>query len=105
MTGDNIMHDSEDLDKYKKRLIKAVLALENEHECSAFFDDLCTINEINAMAQRFAVAVMLRNGETFSNIADLTGASTATISRVNRALKYGAGGYAAVLSKPDCAGL
>lgn len=96
------MHEDKLLKEYKNELMRAVLCLENDDECISFFNDLCTINEINSMAQRLAVAVMLRNGETFNNIADKTGASTATISRVNKALKYGSGGYERVLSKLDC---
>lgn len=99
------MHEDKVLEKYKNKLLQTILHLETEEECRKFFDDLCTINEINAMAQRLAVAVMLRNGETFNNIVDKTGASTATISRVNKSLKYGAGGYDSVLPKLDCADL
>ena len=83
----------------KENLFKAILSLETIEECDKFFDDLCTINEINAMAQRLEVAVLLRQGETFNTIVEKTGASTATISRVNRCLKYGSGGYEAVLYK------
>ena len=64
----------------------AVLQLKNREECSAFFDDVCTINELSSIAQRFAVARMLRSGKTYLEIAEKTGASTATISRVNRLL-------------------
>lgn len=83
----------------KDKLFQAILSLENVEECRRFFEDLCTINEINAMAQRLEVAALLKEGETFNKIVDETGASTATISRVNRCLKYGSGGYERVLSK------
>ena len=80
-------------------LFKAILTLNDINECYAFFEDLCTINEINAMAQRLDVAVLLKQGETFNAIVEKTGASTATISRVNKCLKYGSGGYDIVLSE------
>lgn len=80
-------------------MFEAILSLESVEECRRFFDDLCTINEIHAMAQRLEVAVLLNEGETFNNIVEKTGASTATISRVNRCLRYGAGGYRGILSK------
>ena len=83
----------------KDQLFQAILSLESVEECRRFFEDLCTINEINAMAQRLEVAALLKEGETFNKIVDETGASTATISRVNRCLKYGSGGYESVLSK------
>lgn len=87
----------------KEKLFEAILSLESVDECARFFDDLCTINELNVMAQRLEVAVLLKQGETFNTIVEKTGASTATISRVNRCLKYGAGGYESVLSKEHCA--
>lgn len=74
-------------------LFKAILTLKTVDECYNFFDDLCTVPEIKAMAQRYAVAKMLNNGEIYNEIVDKTGASTATISRVNRALNYGSDGY------------
>jgi len=82
-------------------LFRAILSLENLEECYRFFEDICTINEIKSIAQRLQVAIMLREGATFSTIAEETGASTATISRVNRCLKYGADGYNIVLSRMD----
>jgi TrpR-related protein YerC/YecD len=75
--------------------------LENQEECYRFFEDLCTINEIKSLAQRLEVAIMLRKKCTYHEIADKTGASTATISRVNRALSYGADGYNRILDKLD----
>ncbi|HWS29360.1 MAG TPA: YerC/YecD family TrpR-related protein [Clostridia bacterium] len=80
-------------------LFGAVLTLENEEDCYRFFEDLCTINELMAMSQRFAVARLLKKGETYTAIAEKTGASTATISRVNRCLVYGASGYTKALER------
>ncbi len=80
-------------------LFKAVLTLGSEDDCYRFFEDLCTIGELQAMSQRFAVARLLRRGETYSVIAQETGASTATISRVNRCLVYGAAGYRDALAR------
>ncbi len=80
-------------------LFSAILSLENSAECYAFFEDICTVAEIKSLAQRLHVAVMLRQGRTYSEICDQTGISTATISRVNRALAYGADGYKAVLDR------
>ena len=80
-------------------LFDAVLTLESKEECYKFFEDVCTINELLSMAQRYEVAKMLREGETSLNIAKATGASTATISRVNRSLNYGADGYDMVFSR------
>ena len=74
-------------------LLKAILTLKSVDECYAFFDDLCTVPEIKAMAQRYVVAKMLSEGEIYNEIVASTGASTATISRVNRALSYGSDGY------------
>ena len=85
--------------KETERLFRAILSLRTEEECSRFFEDLCTINEKNAMAQRLEVARLLKDGVTYHEIAQATGASTATISRVNRCLNYGAGGYGTVLER------
>ena len=84
-------------DKNVDFLFEAILNLRTMEECYDFFEDLCTINEINAMVQRLEVAELLKQGETFNTIVEKTGASTATISRVNKCLKYGAGGYDIVL--------
>ncbi len=83
------------------RLFDAVLSLRNKEECRAFFGDLCTVNELASLSQRFAVAVMLKSGKTYLEIADKTGASTATISRVNRSLNYGEGGYDMIFPRLD----
>ena len=74
-------------------LFKAVLTLENIEEWYAFFGDVCTVNEIISIAQRYEVARMLKDGKTYIEISETTKASTATISRVNRALRYGNDGY------------
>lgn len=80
-------------------LFRAVLRLRTVEECYRFFEDLCTIGELKALAQRFAVARMLAEGATYEQIAARTGASSATISRVRRFLTYGADGYALVLDR------
>ena len=82
-------------------LFQAILALENVDECYAFFEDLCTINELTSLAQRLQVARMLRLGKTYTVIEEETGVSTATISRVKRFLNYGAGGYTLILNRLD----
>lgn len=74
-------------------LFEAILCLQNKEECYSFFDDLCTVNELLSLSQRYEVASMLKNHKTYLEIADKTGASTATISRVNRSLNYGNEGY------------
>ena len=81
------------------QLIRAVLALESEEEALAFFEDIFTIRELQSVAQRLSVAQLLAKKVTYQDIAEQTGASTATISRVNHSLSYGAGGYQKVLSK------
>ena len=80
-------------------LFEAILTLENKDECYQFFEDVCTVNELLSLAQRYEVAQMLRNKNTYLEIADKTGASTATISRVNRSLNYGNDGYDMVFSR------
>jgi len=74
-------------------LFDAILTLKDKNECYAFFEDLCTVNELLSLSQRFEVASMLRSKKTYLDIAEKTGASTATISRVNRSLNYGNDGY------------
>lgn len=80
-------------------LFEAILTLESKEECYAFFEDLCTVNELLSLSQRFEVASMLRNQKTYLEIAEKTGASTATISRVNRSLNYGSDGYELVFHR------
>lgn len=82
-----------------ERLYRAILALETEEECYAFFQDLCTIAELRSMEQRYEVATLLSEGMVYSDILERTGASSGTISRVNRALLNGTGGYVSVLGK------
>ena len=80
-------------------LFDAVLSLKDREECYTFFEDVCTINEILSLSQRFEVAKMLREQKTYLEIAEKTGASTATISRVNRSLNYGNDGYDMVFQR------
>ena len=82
-------------------LVKAILSVENEDECTALIEDLMTIKEINDMAQRVLVAKMLSEQIIYAKIVEETGASTATISRVNRCLKFGNEGYLTVLDRLD----
>lgn len=81
------------------QFLKAVLTLQNVEECYRFFEDVCTVRELKEMAQRFMVAKMLNEKCVYAHIAQTTGASTATISRVNRSLSYGNDGYRLVLSR------
>ena len=80
-------------------LFEAILSLENMEECYKFFEDVCTVNELLSLSQRFEVARMLRTQKTYLDIAEETGASTATISRVNRSLNYGNDGYDMVFAR------
>ena len=80
-------------------LFEAILCLKDKEECYTFFEDVCTINEILSLSQRFEVAHMLRQQKTYLDIAEKTGASTATISRVNRSLNYGNDGYDMVFAR------
>lgn len=86
---------SEDMDE----LFDAVLTLENREDCYRFFEDICTINELHAISQRLQVAKLLSQKKTYSEIEELTKASTATISRINKCLVYGAEGYQRVLER------
>ena len=80
-------------------LFQGILSLKDKEECYTFFEDICTINELLSLSQRFEVAKMLREHKTYLEIAEKTGASTATISRVNRSLKYGNDGYDMVFER------
>lgn len=82
-----------------EHLFEAILTLDNKEECFDFFEDLCTINELLSLSQRYEVATMLKEKKTYLEIAEKTGASTATISRVNRSLNYGCDGYEMVFKK------
>lgn len=84
-------------DKHMDQLFQAILNLEDLDQCYALFSDLCTVTELLAMKQRFWVARLLKEGYIYSDIVEITGASTATISRVNRCLQYGDGGYGLAL--------
>ena len=88
---------SEELDL----LFEAIIKLNTIEECYRFFEDICTINEIKSLEQRLQVAKMLQDKKTYQEIAHKTGASTATISRVNKALNYGSDGYKTVLERMD----
>lgn len=80
-------------------LYRAILLLRDEKECYEFFQDLCTVSELRSMEQRFAVASLLNDGMIYSDILEQTGASSATISRVNRSLSYGTGAYERVFDR------
>jgi TrpR-related protein YerC/YecD len=81
------------------KLFEAILSLESKEECYSFFEDLCTVNELLSLSQRYEVAAMLSAKKTYLEIAEKTGASTATISRVNRSLNYGNDGYELVFAR------
>lgn len=82
-----------------QKLFQAILTLKTEEECISFFEDVCTVKELQEIAQRLSVADMLSKKMVYNEIARETGASTATISRVNRCLSYGRGGYEMVLNR------
>lgn len=86
-------------DEFTDKLFMAILKLENIEECYNFFEDICTVSELKALAQRLEVAKMLDENQTYTEIAQKTGASTATISRVNKCLNYGADGYRTILNR------
>ena len=85
----------------KQMLIEAILSLQSQDECEAFLDDICTVKELQAMTQRLEVAKQLTAGKNYNAVCADTGASSATISRVNRCLQYGGGGYRSVLGKME----
>ena len=85
----------EDIDE----LFKAILLLQDEEECYRFFEDICTVNEIHAIAQRLQVAKLLSENKTYSEIENITKASTATMSRINKCLVYGSDGYRRILER------
>lgn len=87
--------------KSVERLFAAIAGIKDEKECAAFFGDLCTIKEIQDMAQRLETAILLDKGENYQTISAKVGVSSATISRVSRCLNYGAGGYKSVLGKME----
>ncbi|KON83548.1 hypothetical protein AF332_27780 [Sporosarcina globispora] len=81
------------------QLFNAILSLQTKQECKAFFDDLCTMNEVKSFIQRLEVARMLRDGDTYMDIQVETSASSATITRIKKLLDYGSGGYQIVLDR------
>lgn len=87
------------MDENIDNLFQGILKLETIEECRNFFEDLCTISELQSMAQRFEVALMLDENEIYNEISAKTGASTATISRVNRSLNYGSDGYKLIIER------
>lgn len=93
------MYESKIKDEHVDKLFESILMLKDMEECYRFFEDIATINEVKSLAQRLEVAKMLRDKRTYIEIAEKTGASTATISRVNRALNYGANGYKIILDR------
>lgn len=88
-------------DKNVDFLFEAILNLQTVEECYDFFEDLCTVTEIKAISQRIVVAKMLRDKKVYSDIVSETGASTATISRVNRSLQYGCNGYEEIFKRME----
>lgn len=92
-------------DEMKDYLFRAILSLESVDDCYHFFDDLCTIKELGEMAKRICGAKMLDENRVYTEITEKTGLSTATISRINRCLKYGSNGYAEVIAKLDAQGI
>ena len=92
------MHDQSDA---INNLCDAILSLKDREECLRFFDDLCTRKELQSIAQRFEVAKLLAEGKKFNEIVQQTGASTATIARVNRSLMYGVKGYQVVFDRAE----
>lgn len=82
-----------------EKLFKAILSLKTEKECAVFFDDICTIQELEALAQRLEVACLLNEGKSYIDINKATGASTATICRVSKCLNYGEGGYKTAIER------
>lgn len=87
--------------KSTDKLFEAILSLKSTEECYDFFEDLCTVPELKALSQRIVVAKMLRDKKVYSDIVAATGASTATISRVNRSLQYGCNGYEEIFKRME----
>ncbi|MBE5732973.1 MAG: hypothetical protein E7353_08090 [Clostridiales bacterium] len=100
MIAYEVKMDNFSIDKFDN-LFEAVLALKSIEECRRFFEDVCTIKELDAISQRLEVASLLSNGKNYQEVTALTGASTATISRVNKCLQYGKGGYNLVVKKEE----
>lgn len=87
--------------KETEKLYEAIVSLQNTKDCRSFFEDICTVKELLGLAQRLQIALMLKDGKNYQEISAETGASTATISRVNKCLLYGTGGYETVISNID----
>lgn len=85
--------------KQLEKLYEAVLALKSADECDKFFEDICTIQELETISQRLEVAGLIKEGKSYSDISNETGASTATVCRVGKCIKYGSGGYDIVLGR------
>lgn len=94
-----IMKKQEINHENRKAFYDAVLKLKSEEDCEAFFEDLCTVQELESISQRLLVARLLTEDKVYTDIVEKTGASTATISRVNRTLRYGRGGYELVFGR------
>ena len=92
-------YDSRFKSQVMDEFFEAILLLKNQEECYRFFEDVCTINVLRAMTQRMQVAKLLAEKKTYSEIEEITKASTATISRINKCLVYGAGGYELVIDR------
>lgn len=95
------MYNSKLANEFLDQLFDAVLLLKDREECYRFFEDVCTIKELQSISQRLQVAKLLRSNKTYNDIEEITGASTATISRVNRCIHYGADGYNIILDRID----
>ncbi|MCI8611379.1 MAG: TrpR-like protein, YerC/YecD [Clostridiales bacterium] len=93
-----------EMDSKMQYLFEGILSLKTIEDCNRFFEDICTVVEVIEMSNRLAAAKMLADNNTYTDIIEKTGLSTATISRVNRCLKYGSDGYTAVLDRLDAAG-
>ena len=93
--------ETKSIDEMIEYLIRGILTLETPHECYRFFEDLCTPSELSEMSRRLQAAKMLKNNIPYNRIAQETGLSTATISRVNRCLKFGSDGYMTVLTRME----
>lgn len=92
-------YESKIKDEFTEELFKAILKLETMEDCYRFFEDICTIKEIQSISQRLEVAKLLQSGMTYNEIEDKTGASAATISRISRCLHYGSDGYKLILQR------
>jgi len=97
--GMNMKYNSKFMNEETELLFDAILSLKTKDDCYRFFEDICTINEMQSIAQRFYIAKLLYEEKTYQEIEEITNASTATISRINKCLKYGADSYQKVLAR------